>query len=85
MAEFVYILCAVTSLVCTVLLLRSYRGGRSSLVFWSGICFLLLTGSNVLIFVDLVLVPQIDLLMLRNGITLLALSLLLYSLIKEST
>ena len=72
MAETIYVLCAVTSLWCTVLLLRRWRQTRVALLFWSGICFLMLTTANVLLFVDLSLVPQMDLAPWRNGVTVLA-------------
>jgi hypothetical protein len=85
MAEFVYILCAVTSLACTVLLLRSYREVRTHLLFWSGACFLLLSLSNALIFVDVVIMPNVNLLTLRNMLTLCGLSLLLYALVRDNT
>jgi hypothetical protein len=85
MAQTVYILCAVTCLTCTGLLLRNYTRTRNRLVFWCGLCFLLLSISNTLIFVDLILLPQISLLSLRHGITLTGLILLLYGLIRENT
>lgn len=85
MAKIVYILCAVTCLTCTGLLVRNYGRTRNRLVFWSGVCFLLLSLSNALIFVDLILLPQISLLGLRDGITLTGLVLLLYGLIRENT
>ena len=80
-AMLVYILCAVTSGGCAFLLLRHYRGSRVTLLFWSGICFLCLALSNVLLFVDLVLLPNVDLSYLRNSVTLLGLALLLYGII----
>jgi hypothetical protein len=85
MAQTVYILCAVTCLSCTGLLFRSYRQSAGQLVFWSGLCFLMLTVSNALIFVDLVLMPQISLATFRLILTFTGLTLLLYGLIREST
>ena len=40
MAAIVYILCALTSLTCAVLLLRAYRQNGVRLLFWSGLCFI---------------------------------------------
>ena len=60
MAEIVYALCALTSVVCAVLLLRSYSRGRARLLLWSGLCFIGLALNNVLLFMDLVVVTEID-------------------------
>lgn len=58
----VYLLCAVTSVVCTCLLFYNYRKSRSQLLFWSAICFLGLSINNILLFIDLVLTgPTTDL------------------------
>lgn len=84
MAEAVYLLCALTSLACAVLLYRGYRRSRTRLLFWSSLCFAGLVLNNILLVVDLVLVPQIDLRMVRASIALLAFSLLVYGLVEES-
>ena len=54
-SSIVYLLCAVTSVVCTCLLFFNYRRSRTQLLFWSAICFLGLSLNNILLFVDLVL------------------------------
>ena len=77
MAEVVYILCALTSLCCAVLLLRGYRQSRVRLLFWSGLCFIGLAANNILLFVDLSLVPRTDLFLLRSLPALLGLLLLI--------
>jgi hypothetical protein len=84
MAEAVYILCALTSLCCAVLLLRGYRASRFRLLLWSSLCFFIFAVANSLLFVDLVIWPQTDLLIFRTGLTLVALLLLLYGLIFEA-
>jgi hypothetical protein len=85
MSYAVYLLCAITSLVCTVLLLRNRRRGKSELITWTAFCFLALTLSNILLFVDLVVVPNYDLQLLRNAISFAGGSLLLFGLIRSST
>ena len=86
MSYAVYILCALTSLGCTVLLIGRYRKSRVDLLFWSAVAFLLLTVTNVLLFVDLVLLGKsVDLSIFRNGVTLIAISVLLYGLIRNNT
>lgn len=79
----VYLLCALTSLLCALLLLRAYRGSRSPLLFWSGVGFCAFTLSNVALFVDLVLLSSVDLSLVRNIITLCGIALLLRGLIWE--
>lgn len=84
MAQLVYILCALTSLFCAVLLLRQYRLSRSRLLFWSGLCFVCFTITNILLFIDVVVFPQTDLSAWRSGIALLGIVMLLYGLIWET-
>ena len=81
MAEAVYLLCALTSLVCAVLLLRGYRASRTPLLFWSCLCFVGLSVNNVLLFVDLVIVPDFNLRVLRAATALTSLALLIYGLV----
>ena len=81
MAAAVYVLCALTSTFCAVLLLRGYRRERARLLFWSCLCFVGLAINNILLFVDLVVVPQIDLQAVRNGAALLATGVMLFGLI----
>jgi hypothetical protein len=86
MAEAVYLLCAATSVVCALLLLRAFRVNRTRLLFWSGLCFALLAINNILLFVDLAVVPAaVDLAIARNATGLLAMTILLYGLIREDT
>jgi hypothetical protein len=81
----VYILGAVMSLVCTLLLFRGYTQSRQKLLFWSALCFAGLTVSNLLVFVDLVLLPkEMDLYRWRLGTAVAAMIPLLYGLIWES-
>jgi hypothetical protein len=81
MAAAVYVLCALTSLACAVLLLRSYARRRVRLLLWSGLCFAGLTANNVLLFVDLVIIPEHDLSLARNLTALASALLLLFGLI----
>jgi hypothetical protein len=84
MAEAVYVLCALTSAACAYLLIASYRRTRSRLLFWSGLCFLGLAFNNVLLFIDLVVVPSTDLGIWRSEIALASLGLLVFGLVWES-
>ncbi len=85
MAEAVYLLCALTSMFCAGLLWRSYRRQRTRLLMWSTACFVGLAINNILLFVDLVLVPDVDLTLARSGVALVAVALLVLGLIWEDT
>lgn len=84
MALVVYILCAVTSCTCALLLLRTYARSRVRLLLWSGLCFVGFALNNVLLILDLKVFPEVDLSVIRALPTLVGLLLLLYGLIWES-
>jgi len=85
MAQLVYILCAVTSVACAVLLFRGYRESRTGLLFWSSVGFAGLALNNVLLYVDLVILADgPDLSLLRSGTALASLGVLMYGLIGET-
>ena len=84
MSAFVYILGTVTSLLCAILLLRGYARSHKRLLLWSGLCFLGLTVSHFLVFIDLEVLPNVDLYPVRLGIAAVALFLQVWGLIFES-
>ncbi len=84
MGTAVYVLGALTTSLCAFLLLRGYSRGRKRLLLWSGLCFVGLTLSNSLVFVDLVMFPDVDLYRWRLSIAALAMVVLLYGLILDS-
>jgi hypothetical protein len=57
---------------------------RARLLFWSGLCFVGLTLNNVLLFIDLRVLPERDLFLLRSMPTLVGLLLLIYGLIWDT-
>lgn len=87
MAEAVYLLCAVTSATCALMLMRQHlqlrpkRRGR--LLVWSSLCFLGLALANAVLFVDLVVLPSVDLASMRAGIGAVSLVALVVGLIWE--
>lgn len=81
MAEITYILCGLTSIACAVLLLRGYLTAGMPLLFWAALCFVGLTIDNALLFVDLVLLPRVDLFMLRTIAALAGMAVLLFGMI----
>ena len=66
MRTLVYVLSAITSLICALLLIKSYLVKRVRLLLWSAICFLGLTASNVLLYLDREVYPDVDLSLWRN-------------------
>lgn len=84
LATTVYTLCFVTSAVCSWLLVRSFRRNRTPLLLWSAACFVLLAVNNLLVVIDLVLLPpSIDLSPLRVAASLAAVSTLLFGFVWE--
>ena len=83
MAEAIYSLCALTSIACAVLLLKHYLARRTALLLWSSICFVLLAVNNILLFLDRVVVPDVNLSLWRSGVAAVGLFILLYGLIWE--
>jgi hypothetical protein len=84
-AELVYILCALTAILCAVLLYRSYRANRTRLLFWASLAFLLLAVDNVILYIDLVILPASpDLFWYRTGAALAAMLLLVFGLVWET-
>jgi hypothetical protein len=79
----VYLLCAVTSLAAMWLFLRSYRENGSRLLLWSAAAFIAFAVNNLLLFTDVVLLPNIDLRPLRTLTALIGVAILLYAFIWE--
>jgi hypothetical protein len=85
MAESVYALCGVTSIVCALLLLRGWRASRAPLLFWAGLCFIGLAIDNVVVFIDFVLTPpEVDLFWYRTPPAVAGMLILIYGLVRES-
>jgi hypothetical protein len=79
--ELIYLLCAATSLVAAVLLLRQFRARRSPLLLWSCIGFFGLAVNNALVFADFGLYPGTDLSMPRTITGAISMLVLLYGLL----
>lgn len=85
MATAVYLLSALISLACAVLLLRSFAQARSALLLWAAVCFLGLTLNNTLLFVDKVVVTDADLSLWRTVPALGGMLALVFGLLWEET
>lgn len=84
MAILVYALCGLTSAGCAALLGREYQRTRSRLLLWMSLAFVGLTASNILIFVDFVIVPSVSLALPRAAASWVATSLLVLGLILDT-
>ncbi len=80
----IYLLCAVTALVCALLLMRGFRRTRTRLLLWCGLCFLFLFAENMLLFIDDVVVPDISLVIWRRGLGLAGVCVLLFGLVWDT-
>jgi len=80
----IYMLCVLTSLLCAYLLARAYLRGRQRLLIWSALCFALLALNNFVLAVDILLLPDTDLSILRSVTALLGVGVLLYGFIWEA-
>jgi hypothetical protein len=80
-----YLLAALTSISCMVLLFRGYAHSGVRLLLWSALCFVGLSVNNVLLFFDFVIFPtQVDLRPWRLVAALAGVLFLLYAFIWEA-
>lgn len=80
----VYILCFVTSSACAFLLGRSYRSTGARLLLWSAACFGLLAANNLLLVLDLLVFPDLNLRIARLLMALAAVIVLIVGFIWDS-
>ena len=79
----VYVLCFLTSGACAWLLGRSYRRTAARLLLWSSICFIFLAGNNLVLVLDLVVFPGLDLRLPRLLLALAAVASLIWAFVWE--
>jgi hypothetical protein len=84
MAMAVYLLCALTSLACAILLLRGYRERGVRLLLWSGLAFVGFTLGNSMLVVDALVGPSLDLSLFRGLPVLAGLMVILYGLVWDT-
>jgi hypothetical protein len=85
MAEVTYALCTLTSFACMVLLAQGFRRTRNRLLLWTAACFAGFALNNVMLFLDQVVIPTVDLSLARVLPALAGVGVLLYGLIRETT
>jgi hypothetical protein len=81
MANAVYILCALTSLACAVLLTRGYRLSKARMLLWSSVCFLGLAANNLLLVLDNIVFPSVDMYLFRLAVAAVSLAIIVFGLI----
>ena len=79
----VYVLCFLTSSACAWLLGRSYARSKTRLLLWSSACFVLLAGNNLLLVLDLLVFPEVNLRIGRLLLSLAAVSVLIFGFVWE--
>jgi hypothetical protein len=83
-AKTVFVLCALTSIACAVLLVRGYMKSRVKLLLWSSFCFVGLALNNTMLVVDRVFFPAEDLSIARAIPGVAGLLVLLFGLVWDS-
>lgn len=81
MPSLVYGLCAATSLFCAALVFSHYQRRNDRILLWVLLAFCGLVVNNLLLFLDLVVAPALDLSLARSVSAAAALTLLLFGLI----
>ena len=77
----VYSLCFLTSTACAWLLARSFKRSGTRLLLWSSLCFVLLAANNLVLIIDMLVLPAVDLRLARLALSLSAVSVLLFGFI----
>ena len=67
-----------------MLLARGYRASRARLLLWSALCFSGLALNNILLFIDMGLVPGVDLSTWRTIPAVIGVAVLIYGLVWEA-
>lgn len=77
-------LAVLMSVACTLMFLRTYARTALRLFWWTALCFVCLSVNNVLLFINFVLLPELDLRLYRFASSAAGLVFLLYGLIVEA-
>lgn len=84
MAAAVYLLCALTSILCAVMLLKAFRKSKARLLFWTCIGFAGIAINNILLVVDMIVFPEITTILdWRTLPAVICMTIMIYGLIIE--
>jgi heme/copper-type cytochrome/quinol oxidase subunit 4 len=78
-----FALAVLSSFACMVLLFRGYLQRRVRLLMWGALCFVGLTINNIMMFTDLIILPESDLRIYRLVPALAGAACMVYALIWE--
>jgi hypothetical protein len=84
MAVYIYGLCAFTAFLCSGMLLRGYFANKYKMLLWGGLCFAGMTINNIILIIDKIYVPEMDLTNWRLVSAMISMLILLYGLIWDS-
>lgn len=77
----VYLLCFLTAGACSLLLARTYWRTGMRLLLWSSLCFLFLAGNALVVILDMLVLKNVDLSLVRTALSLAAVGVLLFGFI----
>ena len=77
-------LAVLTCLACMALFSSAYAKSGVRLLFWSAACFFFLTANNVLLFIDVVIDPEMDLRVWRFVTALCGVGMLVVGFVREA-
>ena len=77
----VYLLCFLTAGACSLLLARTYWRTGMRLLLWSALCFLFLAGNALVVILDMLVLKNVDLSLVRTALSLAAVGVLLFGFI----
>ena len=77
----VYLLCFAASAACALLLGRNYVRTSARLLLWSALCFLFLAFNNLLVVIDLLILPNWNFQIPRLALSLAAAGVVLFGFI----
>lgn len=80
----VYLFCFLTCALCSGLLVRAWLKTRTSLLLWIAASFVMLAINNLFLFADTTLFPNIDLAPFRTLSAIIAVSILVFGLVREA-
>lgn len=84
MAAIVYILCAITSLVCAIMLFKAFQRNKFRLLFWSCLGFTGFAVNNILLFIDVIVFPDVTyIIYFRTIPAVIGMIVMIYGLVME--
>ena len=83
MATLIYLLCLLASVGCATLLGRAFLRSRLPLLVWTAVSFCFFALNNLILVVDMLVVPTVDLWAWRQGAAATGLTVLIVGFVWE--